>query len=127
MSSSTSELGKQYMLVVADTLKEAQGMAVAAHSELLKRGIACSYNRQNTTIETVDKHVHFIYYTPDNIDGVRGSVYTQAIVTHCDDPYSRDLVESRLRGKGERVFQVGYDDIWEVVGLVNKFLGVSDE
>ena len=127
MSSSTSELGKQYMLVVADTLKEAKNMASAVHSELLSLGLEHSYRVQSRIIETANKHITFTYYDSSFCDRVIGCRFTQVVITQFSSEYNQNVAQSLVRGEGEQLFQVGYNDIWEVVGLVNKFLGVSDE
>lgn len=120
-------MSKQYMLVVVDNLRHVREFFNASHFDLLNRELLHTANSKSYRLATEYKEVRFIYYDVAAIDSIRGTHYTQAIITQYSDEYSQKLVLSRLRGKGERMFQVGYKDMWEVVGLVNKFLGVSDE
>lgn len=126
MSSSTSELD-QYMLIVVDSIKGAKECCHAVHYELLNLNFPHTVKMQSCRITAEGRYVHFIHDDRATIEDIRGSHYTQVVITKHADHYARDLVLSRLRGKGERMFKIGYSDIWEVVGLVNKFLGVSDE
>lgn len=125
-SKQTSELD-QYMLIVMDSLKGAKECCHAVHYELLNFNFPHTVKMQNCKIDTESRHVHFIHYDQATIEDIRGSHYTQVVITEHVDHYNRGLALSRLRGKGELMFKVGYNDMWEVVGLVNKFLGVSDE
>lgn len=127
MSSSTSELGKQYMLVVANTPNEAREMASAVHSELLGLDVEHIINTRDSTLSTNDKCIYFVPYNASLDDSLMGMVYSQIIMTEFSSEYDQNHALSRVRGKGEKMFKAGYNDMWEVVGLVNKFLGVSDE
>lgn len=127
MSSSTSELGEQYMLIVANNRKEAKDIASSVHSYLLELGVRHIRNTQDNTLSTDDKCVYFVPYGPNLDDNLMGLHYSQIIMTEFSSVYDQNHALSRIRGKGEQMFKVGYNDTWEVVGLVNKFLGVSDE
>lgn len=130
MSSSTSEQTSeldQYMLIVMDSLKGAKECCHAVHYELLNFNFPHTVKTQSCRIDAESRHVHFIHDDRATIEDIRGSHYTQVVITKHADHYTRGLVLSRLRGKGELMFKVGYNDMLEVVGLVNKFLGVTDE
>lgn len=118
---------KQYMLVVADDMCEVRHMVAAVHSELARSGVDHLYNRQNTIMETSDKYVKFTYYDSTFDSRIRGYRFTQVVMTQFSDEYDQKIAKSLIRGEGEQMFQVGYSTMREVVNLVNKFLGVSDE